>query len=211
MCCFFPVPVCDQPLDPGPCNRHRHGHNQRPIPRYYYDKETGTCKPFFYDGCGRNENSFATQEDCKSSCIPAVECYPPPPPIFGRCNESIPSFLPPSYYYDQWTKTCKRIDSRCRGFGINFDTKEECERTCKPVLDCDQLLKPDSCKGYIPRYYYDKETGTCKSFIYGGCGGNENNFTTKEKCEATCMPVKGTSPMWDYFWMSSLDDEHMFS
>ncbi|PIO37532.1 hypothetical protein AB205_0141750, partial [Aquarana catesbeiana] len=57
-----------------------------------------------------------------------------------------------------------------------------------PVLDCDQLLKPDSCKGYIPRYYYDKETGTCKSFIYGGCGGNENNFTTKEKCEAMCMP-----------------------
>ena len=38
----------------------------------------------------------------------------------------------------------------------------------------------------MPRYYFDPAVGECKEFIYGGCQGNENNFMTKEACEAMC-------------------------
>ena len=42
------------------------------------------------------------------------------------------------------------------------------------------------CKAYMPRYYFDPAVGECKELIYGGCQGNENNFMTKEACEAMC-------------------------
>ena len=32
------------------------------------------------------------------------------------------------------------------------------------------------CRGGFIRYYYNTETGDCESFIYGGCGGNDNQF-----------------------------------
>jgi len=35
-------------------------------------------------------------------------------------------------------------------------------------------------------WYYDKTSGQCRSFIYGGCQGNANRFGTKEICERKC-------------------------
>lgn len=43
------------------------------------------------------------------------------------------------------------------------------------------------CRNYLNRWYYDHKSGTCISFIYGGCKGNRNNFFTLEECEATCQ------------------------
>lgn len=43
------------------------------------------------------------------------------------------------------------------------------------------------CLGYFPSYYYNRETGECEEFIYGGCGGNENRFDTKQECEDFCV------------------------
>uniref|UniRef100_A0A915K2K7 BPTI/Kunitz inhibitor domain-containing protein n=1 Tax=Romanomermis culicivorax TaxID=13658 RepID=A0A915K2K7_ROMCU len=51
---------------------------------------------------------------------------------------------------------------------------------------CNLQLSAGPCRGHIPRYYYNAAQGQCLPFTYGGCQGNENNFTTKEKCEAAC-------------------------
>ena len=32
------------------------------------------------------------------------------------------------------------------------------------------------CRAAFRRYYFDSASGHCKLFIYGGCGGNANNF-----------------------------------
>ncbi|KAK3607041.1 hypothetical protein CHS0354_011601 [Potamilus streckersoni] len=49
-------------------------------------------------------------------------------------------------------------------------------------------LSPDTgnCKAYFRRFYYDHAMGECKQFIYGGCGGNGNNFKTIESCNQRC-------------------------
>lgn len=39
---------------------------------------------------------------------------------------------------------------------------------------------------YIPRWGFDAKSGKCIQFIYGGCGGNANNFQTQEECENKC-------------------------
>ena len=41
-----------------------------------------------------------------------------------------------------------------------------------PLNDvCYLIPDPGPCEGYFPRYYYDQDTGKCKEFIWGGCGG----------------------------------------
>nr|3OFW_A Chain A, Kunitz-type proteinase inhibitor SHPI-1 [Stichodactyla helianthus] len=51
---------------------------------------------------------------------------------------------------------------------------------------CSEPKKVGRCKGYFPRFYFDSETGKCTPFIYGGCGGNGNNFETLHQCRAIC-------------------------
>ena len=54
---------------------------------------------------------------------------------------------------------------------------------------CD--LEPDvgPCRAAIPKYYFDKETQTCKEFIWGGCEGTVP-FHTLAACEETCGLVQ---------------------
>ena len=42
------------------------------------------------------------------------------------------------------------------------------------------------CEAYIPSYFYNKTSGNCEQFIYGGCGGNDNRFTTAAECVTNC-------------------------
>lgn len=39
--------------------------------------------------------------------------------------------------------------------------------------------------GYIISWYHD--SGECKKFIFGGCGGNANRFESIEECEKFCQ------------------------
>ena len=49
-------------------------------------------------------------------------------------------------------------------------------------------LKPESgpCKAAFPAFYFDSSTNTCNKFIYGGCGGNGNKFSSISECEKEC-------------------------
>ncbi len=55
-----------------------------------------------------------------------------------------------------------------------------------PPSDMCSLDKdPGDCDGFFPRYYYN-ESGKCEIFVYGGCGGNGNNFDSLSECLRTC-------------------------
>ena len=42
------------------------------------------------------------------------------------------------------------------------------------------------CLARIPKWTYKPFANSCFKFFWGGCGGNGNNFDTKEECENTC-------------------------
>ncbi|CAG9860397.1 unnamed protein product [Phyllotreta striolata] len=42
------------------------------------------------------------------------------------------------------------------------------------------------CRALINRWRYNMRTGQCNQFKFGGCGGNENNFASKESCLDAC-------------------------
>ncbi|XP_077620793.1 kunitz-type protease inhibitor 1 isoform X4 [Crocuta crocuta] len=53
--------------------------------------------------------------------------------------------------------------------------------------------KVGRCRGSFPRWYYDPTEQICKSFIYGGCLGNKNNYLREEECKLACRDVRGPS------------------
>nr|UMA83703.1 conotoxin precursor conkunitzin [Conus judaeus] len=42
------------------------------------------------------------------------------------------------------------------------------------------------CMAYMPRWHYDSTSGQCQQFVWGGCGGNANNFLSKDECVQAC-------------------------
>ncbi|CAG9537699.1 unnamed protein product [Cercopithifilaria johnstoni] len=58
----------------------------------------------------------------------------------------------------------------------------------QPEEDDTCVLPPDAgiCRDYIPRWFYNSQTGKCEQFSYGSCGGNSNNFLDRQACEAKC-------------------------
>ncbi|XP_048244547.1 tissue factor pathway inhibitor 2-like [Haliotis rufescens] len=58
---------------------------------------------------------------------------------------------------------------------------------CVPDTSVCRLPKVSGhCKAYMPRYYYNSYSRRCERFIYGGCGGNGNNFKTLDECYRRC-------------------------
>ncbi|XP_036591768.1 kunitz-type protease inhibitor 1 [Trichosurus vulpecula] len=53
--------------------------------------------------------------------------------------------------------------------------------------------KVGRCRGSFPRWYYDPTEQLCKSFVYGGCLGNKNNYLREEECKMACRDVQGPS------------------
>ncbi|XP_054441404.1 kunitz-type protease inhibitor 2-like [Pteronotus mesoamericanus] len=45
------------------------------------------------------------------------------------------------------------------------------------------------CQASVRRWWYNATGGSCQQFVYGGCGGNDNNYLTKEKCLEKCANV----------------------
>lgn len=43
-----------------------------------------------------------------------------------------------------------------------------------------------NCDAYFEVWFHDPSTGLCRPFIYGGCGGNENNYPSFEACQQAC-------------------------
>lgn len=184
--------VCVLPFEVGPC--------RGTLPRYHFDASTQTCKEFLYGGCQGNGNNFDSKLQCETMCKKVlttqvsneeVDACKQPSEI-GPCKAQIKRF-----YYDQASSTCKQFFyGGCKGNNNNFETLAKCEKQCKKnqVEEPDRTicqLKPDMgpCMSLMTRFFFDKASGSCLKFQYGGCQGNANNFETLSSCESYCKNI----------------------
>ncbi|KAK4324176.1 hypothetical protein Pmani_005179 [Petrolisthes manimaculis] len=189
---------CLLPKDAGPCQNFH--------PRYYYNSQTGQCEYFLYGGCLGNSNNFQTLEDCQAACNaitgPTVTQTPTSDPSqcllpkdAGPCQNFHPRF-----YYNSQTGQCEFfMYGGCLGNWNNFQTLEDCRKACdttgttttqpQPSSHCLQYFDPGHCDAYIHRFYYNAESKSCDSFIYTGCGGNNNNYNTLAECRQACQAI----------------------
>ncbi|XP_062139220.1 carboxypeptidase inhibitor SmCI-like [Drosophila sulfurigaster albostrigata] len=42
------------------------------------------------------------------------------------------------------------------------------------------------CRAYMPTWSYNLKTNECVRWVYGGCGGNANQFGSEQKCQDRC-------------------------
>ncbi|XP_010780127.1 amyloid beta A4 protein-like, partial [Notothenia coriiceps] len=66
-------------------------------------------------------------------------------------------------------------------------TTESVEEVVKDV--CWSNAETGPCRAMLPRWFFDPQEGRCAQFIYGGCGGNRNNFDSEEYCLSVCSSV----------------------
>ncbi len=96
------------------------------------------------------------------------------------------------FYFDTVQNKClKFIYGGCKGNANNFESKTECDSKChskppKPSDVCKLEEEAGTCRAYTERYFYDSAKKKCLTFIFGGCGGNGNNFLSEEACRKTC-------------------------
>ncbi|XP_041935502.1 amyloid beta (A4) precursor protein b isoform X1 [Alosa sapidissima] len=75
-------------------------------------------------------------------------------------------------------------------------TTESVEEVVREV--CWAPADRGACSNKLKRWYFIAETGRCAQFIFGGCGGNRNNFDSEEYCMSVCssslLPTMAPSP-----------------
>ncbi|XP_053307558.1 amyloid beta precursor like protein 2 isoform X2 [Spea bombifrons] len=59
---------------------------------------------------------------------------------------------------------------------------------------CSQEAMTGPCRAMMPRWYFDVGQKRCVRFIYGGCGGNRNNFESEDYCMAVCKIMIPATP-----------------
>ncbi|CAF1151451.1 unnamed protein product [Rotaria sp. Silwood1] len=170
--------VCELEKEAGSCSKY--------VNMWAYDRQQGKCIRFWYGSCEGNGNRFETDQQCQETCISpkGIEvCLLPK--ITGPCHAASNR-----YYYDRDKKECQLFHyGGCNGNANNYESIEKCQSTCvKETVDqCTQPIEVGPCQGEFIRFYYDIITGQCRSFVYGGCKKNKNNFLTLKDCLKTCV------------------------
>ncbi|XP_037667091.1 kunitz-type protease inhibitor 4 [Choloepus didactylus] len=67
--------------------------------------------------------------------------------------------------------------------GIDFINEKVCGKLKDPCL---MEVNYGSCFEVHFRYFYNKTSKRCESFVFTGCAGNLNNYKLKIECQITC-------------------------
>ncbi|XP_011284781.1 amyloid beta precursor like protein 2 isoform X1 [Panthera pardus] len=115
------------------------------------------------------------------------------------------------YYYDTFKGDDYNEENPTEPSSDGTVSEKEITHDVKAV--CSQEAMTGPCRAVMPRWYFDLSKGKCVRFIYGGCGGNRNNFESEDYCMAVCKAMIPPTPLPTndvdvYFETSADDNEH---
>ncbi|KAK0412851.1 hypothetical protein QR680_006447 [Steinernema hermaphroditum] len=189
---FRDLNVCKMPKAAGDC--------KRPVTKWHYNPESKTCSNFMWSGCGGNGNRFSSKAECEHLCaleekVENANNVCELERDSGPCTDAVSQ-----WYFSKQDGECRKFTfGGCRGNGNRFDTKEQCEKKCvvksqnlvmfEPKKVCTQPFEKGPCSASEEQFYFDFNSGRCRSFTYGGCEGNSNRFDSKDICYQLCGKI----------------------
>ena len=82
---------------------------------------------------------------------------------------------------------CNHLDENsCKHCCKWNEKKGACVPRKKEKCACFLPQRAGRCDGNFTRWAFNSDESACELFTYGGCGGNTNNFETKDDCETQC-------------------------
>ncbi|KAM7288500.1 boophilin-H2 [Ixodes scapularis] len=119
------------------------------------------------------------------------------PKVVGPCKAALPRF-----YFNVDTGRCEDFRyGGCKGNENNFQLIEDCKKACEAPestgndyehadfeTSCKVPAEVGPCAAGMRRWFFNANTGACETFLYSGCGGNDNNYESQEECEFVCQP-----------------------
>ncbi|XP_056365877.1 amyloid beta precursor like protein 2 isoform X5 [Oenanthe melanoleuca] len=110
------------------------------------------------------------------------------------------------YYYDSYKVDDYIEETPTEPSSDKAMAEKEVSSDMKSV--CSQEAMTGPCRAVMPRWYFDPNKRKCIRFIYGGCGGNRNNFESEEYCMAVCKMMMPSDDVDVYFETPADDNEH---
>ena len=157
------VDICSKDISPDDIICHGN------LPAYYFDKNDGKCKIFFYGGCGHSTNNKLVEH---------IEAAYSDFALGRRGGQRYVSKNGP--YYNKF-KTLEKCQKTCeQPVEVNPETNPEIKTEINLKInpnDCNLEADPGPCLAYrsratnYKRYYFDKNDQKCKDFIFSGCRG----------------------------------------
>ncbi|XP_064098916.1 balbiani ring protein 3-like isoform X3 [Macrobrachium nipponense] len=179
------------------------------------DGSTSECSPnsSWKDDCNTCSCKNGRPVCTRMFCTSPSHCYLPPVELDGPLCEG----LLQKWTFDSSAHQCKSIVyGGCGGTANLFDSEYDCLTSCvspsgggslkkgigakdlgqqagedvaKSQKRCLLPLDEGPCFGALPYFFYNKVTGKCERFTYGGCQGNANRFFSIEECQETCAGI----------------------
>ena len=99
------------------------------------------------------------------------------------------------YFFNTKNGNCEVFEyGGCGGNTNRFLSHAECTSVCS----CALTPETGPCRGNMWRWFYSPADGCCRPFIYGGCGGNTNNYPTWMECSKHCGFPNAGSNWWKW-------------
>lgn len=154
---------------PGPCRGL--------VNRYLFDSKIQQCRSFFYGGCFGNANNFRTMAECQAKCLNPAK--PTTEPEIQTQAARKAGGVQPTIVTGELTASEPLVQ-------LN-DSNQETRDDLSPSEQCFSPVDRGTCHGVEKRFAYNSEIKRCQVFIYSGCGGNRNNFTSRKHCIHKCI------------------------
>ncbi|XP_058472251.1 tissue factor pathway inhibitor a [Solea solea] len=155
---------------PGPCRGL--------VKRYLFDSRSQQCQPFFYGGCFGNANNFRSMAECQAKCQNPVSVTTEAPDLLTQPvrGASVQPTITGELVVIQ--PLMQQMNNTHQATGVS---------ELKPKGECFSVVDRGTCHGADKRFAYNPVTKRCQMFHYSGCGGNENNFTSRKHCIRKCI------------------------
>uniref|UniRef100_A0AAF5PS51 BPTI/Kunitz inhibitor domain-containing protein n=2 Tax=Wuchereria bancrofti TaxID=6293 RepID=A0AAF5PS51_WUCBA len=187
VCCPGAADPCQLSLSQGIAT------DKGPYTRWFYDRISGSCKPFQYAGIGGNQNNFLTRSDCAKHCPEGQGPVMIVPPLSLSPLSNLPVICPTGLPYQDANEVIRHcsvtnpcpVNYFCH-IGVDISTTVCCKVTTF-MSPCSIPVQIGHGIGQVKRVYYNAALRQCIPFIYSGMGGNENNFLTIQECAVKCL------------------------